>query len=113
MLSIILCISVSFAQTSGFIHPLDYKVKDKQKVLDFIKMNVKETYTKIGMGDPLTLRMMEKGELDAFKELTKVKNRELLDKVITTYCEMGMCTYTTILMMYKEQLKASTETLDW
>ena len=55
---------------------------------------------------------MEKEELKAFKafkafkELTKVKNRKLLDDVIKTYCDVGMFNCDTILMMYKEELKS-------
>lgn len=65
------------------------------------------------MDNPSTLRIMEKEELKCFKELTKAKNRKLLDRVIRTYCEIGMCNYSTILMMYKEELKASSEELEW
>lgn len=65
------------------------------------------------MGDPSTLRMMEKEELNSFKQLTKVSNRKLLDDVINQYCNIGMCNYNTILMMYNEQEKASKEELGW
>ncbi len=98
-----------------FIHPLDFKGtdKEKQEVIAFIQENVKKTYTAIGMGDPLILRMMEKEELEAFKKLMKAKNRKLLDNVIETYCSIGMCNYSTIFMMYREQLEASQEKLTW
>ena len=59
------------------------------------------------------LRMMEKEELNSFKELTSVKNRPLLDSVIATYCEIGMCNYSTILMMYNEEKSASNKSLQW
>mgnify|MGYP000707609681 CR=1 FL=1 len=52
-------------------------------------------------------------ELKSFKQLTDIKNRKLLDSVIATYCEIGMCNYSTILMMYQEQLKASKKELTW
>ena len=105
--------SALFAE--GFIHPLDFRgtEQEKQAVIAFIQENVKETYTAIGMGNPATLRMMEKVELGAFKELTQAKNRKLLDGVIETYCSIGMCNYSTISMMYEEQLKASQEKLAW
>ncbi len=98
-----------------FVHPLDFNGSkaEKEKVISFIKENVKKTYTEIGMGDPSTLRMMEKEELNSFKQLTKVKNRKLLDSVIKQYCGIGMCNYSTILMMYNEQNKASKEKLEW
>lgn len=96
-------------------HPLDFKgtKKEKDYVVSYIKDNVKETYTKIGMGDPSTLRMMEKEELKAFKSLTKVNNRTLLDSVIRQYCNIGMCNYSTIMMMYNEQNSASKKSLEW
>ena len=107
--------SLIFAQSSGFIHPLEYKDTEanRAKVIEYIKSNVKKTYSEIGMDNPSTLRMMEKEELRCFKELTKVINRKLLDRVINTYCEIGMCNYNTILMMYNEELKASSEELEW
>ncbi|NQY53866.1 MAG: hypothetical protein HRT42_09890 [Campylobacteraceae bacterium] len=112
---ILICISIVLLNANGFIHPLDFKGSkvEKEKVMNFIVKQVKETYSKIGMGDPSTLRMMEKQELSSFKQLTKVQNRQLLDSVITQYCNIGMCNYNTILMMYNEQNKASKEKLNW
>lgn len=115
LLLMLLIPSFIFAQSSGFIHPLDFidTETNRAKVIEYIESNVKKTYSAIGMDNPSTLRMMEKEELKCFKELTKVKNRKLLDRVINTYCELGMCNYNTILMMYKEESKASTEELEW
>lgn len=103
------------AIANDIIHPLDFKGSEAEKnaVTTAIKANVKEQYTEIGMGDPLTLRMMEEEELESFKKLTKVTNRKLLDDVIDQYCEIDMCNYVTILMMYNEQKKASSEELEW
>ena len=101
--------SQSFVSPIGFVE----NETNKQKVIAYIKKQVKEDCTAIGMDDPFTLRMMEKENLDAFKKLTKVSNTTLLKKVIKTYCEIGMCNYSTILMMYNEQNKASKETLEW
>ena len=108
-------LAASNVYADKLIHPLDFKGTEKEKnhVISYIKGNVKEQYTKIGMGDPSTLRMMEQEELKSFKELTKVKNRKLLDGVIRQYCGIGMCNYNTILMMYNEQNKASKESLQW
>ena len=101
----------SFA--SGLIHPLDFKGTEgeRAKVIEQIKIDVKKTYSQIGMGDPSTLRMMEKEELNSFKTLTKLSNRKILDSVISQYFRLGMCNYNTILMMYNEQRKASKEEL--
>ncbi|NQY58181.1 MAG: hypothetical protein HRT55_06465 [Colwellia sp.] len=103
------------AIAASIIHPLDFKGGDaeKKKVIQQIKLSVKKTYSQIGMGDPSTLRMMEKEELNSFKKLTKVDNRKLLDNVIRQYCSVGMCNYNTIFMMYNEQNKASKQNLTW
>ena len=102
-----------FSQT--FISPINFvgNETNKKRVISFIEKNVKETYTSIGMGQPSTLRMMEKEELRCFKELTKVKNISLLRNVIKTYCDIGMCNYSTILMMYNEENRSSKEKLKW
>ena len=47
------------------------------------------------------------------EELLKSKNKSILRKVEKTYCDIGMCNYTTILMMYKEQSKAANQSLEW
>ena len=107
--------SIMFSQS--YISPVGFEMNDynKNRVIAFIKSDVKKTYSEIGMDDPYTLRMMEKENLDAFKELLRLrfKNINLLKQVESTYCEIGMCNYNTILMMYKEQLKASSEELEW
>lgn len=105
--------SVSFA--ADLIHPMDFNgtEAEKKRVVSQITASVKETYTSIGMGDPYTLRMMEKEELRSFKALTQVTNRKLLDSVIRQYCNIGMCNYNTILMMYNEQNSAASRKLTW
>ena len=112
-ISLLAISSICFAE--GLIHPLDFKgtEAEKKQVIALIEQNVKETYTALGMGDPSTLRMMEKTELDSFKQLTQVTNRNLLDSVIDQYCSIGMCDYNTILMMYKEQERESNKKLQW
>lgn len=98
-----------------FVSPIGFNSteENKAKVVAFIKKQVKEDYAKIGMDDPMTLRMMEKENLDAFKKLTKATNTVLLRKVMKTYCDIGMCNYSTIWMMYQEQNKASQQELKW
>ena len=116
MVSILFVLAISLpAFATDFVHPLDFtgSPEEKNDVIKFIEENVKKTYQQVGMDDPATLRMMENDELDCFKQLTKITNRQLLDDVITQYCNVGMCTYNTILMMYKEQEKASGEKLKW
>ncbi len=98
-----------------FISPINFQptAENKQKVIDYIKKQVYDDYSEIGMGDPTTLRMMEKENLDAFKELTSATDTKLLKQIIKTYCEIGMCNYSTFLMMYNEESKAKKEKLKW
>lgn len=105
--------SLLFAQ--NFVSPITFVDNElnKQKVISFIKKQVKEDCAAIGMDDPSTLRMMERENLNAFKELIKITNTSLLKDVIKDCCDIGMCNYSTILMMYKEQDKASKKTLEW
>ncbi|MGJ8638252.1 MAG: hypothetical protein ACSHYA_02570 [Opitutaceae bacterium] len=115
LLFLITALFCSSAIASDFIHPLDFRgtEREKKEVIAYIKQHVKETYSAVGMDDPMTLRMMEKDELKCFKELTKIKDRKLLDAVIKQYSAVGMDAYNTILMMYNEQKKASGESLEW
>ena len=87
--------------------------KMKKEVIVYIQENTKQTYKKIGMNDATTLRAMEEVDLNAFKELTKVKDITLLHRTIKTYCNIGMCDYQTILNMYQEEKKASKKELKW
>lgn len=100
---------------SDFLHPMDFKGSEteKQQVIEYIKKTVKKKYTSIGMGDPSTLRMMEREELNSFKKLTIAKNRKLLDAVIKQFCKIGMCDYSTISMMYDDQLESFNKKLTW
>lgn len=70
--NLILLTSNLSAQT--FVSPISFVENDsnKQKVISFIKKQVKDDCSRIGMDDPSTLRMMEQENLNAFKELTKV-----------------------------------------
>jgi len=114
LLLILLCLPI-IGLGQSFVSPIDYNNTEanQKRVISYIQKNVKETYSLIGMDDPSTLRMMEKENLNAFKELIKISNTSLLQNVIKIYCEIGMCNYSTILMMYREQNKANNETLEW
>jgi predicted site-specific integrase-resolvase len=104
---------VSLGQS--YVSPIGFVNNDnnKNKVIKYIEYEVKKTYSAIGMDIASTLRMMERENLNAFKELLKSKNKSILRKVEKTYCDIGMCNYTTILMMYKEESKAANQSLEW
>jgi len=92
---------------ADFIHPMDFKKDQEDKVVKNIKDEVNRDYcVKLNMCDPMMLSMMEKENLKAFKELTKATNRSMLDRVIRDYCvKADMCNYTAILMTYQQNLK--------
>lgn len=104
---------------ASFIHPYGFKEtpENKAAVINYIKEKVKDQYCNSGidMCDSITLRMMEKQNLNAFKKLTKAPNKEILDRVIKDYCNSGldMCDYITIKMMYDQNQKAANEELEW
>ena len=111
-------------RTDGILYrevPLEGKEQfifiDSETVHPVISVTVKVTDVSdvktIGMDNPSILRMMEDENLDAFKELLKVKNESILKRVEKTYCDIGMCNYSTILMMYKEESKAANQSLEW
>jgi len=104
---------LSFGQS--YVSPIGFENNDfnKNKVIKYVEYEVKKTYSAIGMDNASTLRMMEKENLNAFKELLKAKNKSILKRVEKTYCDIGMCNYSTILMMYKEESKAANQSLEW
>jgi len=103
------CFGQSYVSPIGFNNNED----NKNKVIEYIKYEVKRTYSAIGMDNPSILRMMEDENLDAFKELLKVKNESILKRVEKTYCDIGMCNYIIILTMYKEESIAENKSLEW
>ena len=101
-----------------FVHPMDFdnSTSQRQQVVDYIKSIVHAEYCKkMDMCTPSTLRMMERSNLKAFKQLTTAKNRKLMDRMIRDYCHSSLriCSYTTIKMMYAHNLSASKQKLEW
>ncbi|CQH51327.1 hypothetical protein ACLIXB_004040 [Yersinia enterocolitica] len=106
----------AFALPDGFVHPSTFNGSENEKnaVLDYIKQDAKDNMTELDIDSPSTLRMLEKSELSAFKKLTQATDKELLNKVIDTYCDdIDMCSYSILQMMYAQDLKASKEELSW
>ena len=114
-LSILFSLILSNLIAQSFVSPINFvqNESNKQKVISFIKKQVKEDYSAIGLDEPSTLRMMEEENLTAFKKLIQVQNISLLKDLINDYCKIGMCNYSTIWMMYEEQEKATKKTLKW
>lgn len=107
---------VAFAK---FINPMEFDGSEAQKkeVIEYIKARVHKDYCegKLDMCQDTTLRMMERENLDAFKQASQAQDKKIMDKVIKDYCRSGldMCNYSTINMMYNENLKASKDKLEW
>ena len=110
----ILCMPIS-GLAQSFVNPNLYQPskENQQKVLDYIKKQLAEDYAAIGQSQNNSLLLMEKENYQAFQALIQVNNKKLLDKVIKTYCGIGMCNYTTILKMYQEQEKLRAKGEHW
>ncbi len=107
---------VTFAK---FINPMEFDGSEDQKseVIEYIKERVHKDYcdSQLDMCQDTVLRMMERENLDAFKQATQAKDKRIMDQVINDYCDsaLDMCNYSTINMMYIENLKSSKESLEW
>ena len=72
---------------------MDFNGSDKEKknVIAFIESNIHEIYCENellkDMCTNTLLRVMEEEELNAFKKLTKAKDKTILNKIIQTYCK--------------------------
>lgn len=101
-----------------FVSPLafDGSYAQKEEVIQFIKSNVHKIYCEDApdaCGDS-TLRVMEKYELVSFKQATEATDKKIMQQVIDTYCKgkSEMCSYSTVVMMYRQNLKASPQKLE-
>lgn len=101
---------LSFGLPSKFVHPLEFDGGHDQteKVLVYIQDDILENHC--GPGDESchsSIIIIEREEnFNAFMALTKVTNRDYLDKLIQEYCnsEFFKCTYANILKAYEENL---------
>lgn len=84
-----------------------------EKVIAFIEKQVKEDYQNLETGDSLMLRKLEEENLIAFYKLTEASNKKLLKKTIKKYCKMGMCNYSTLLLMYEDKNKSGKMKYKW
>jgi len=107
------------ASFAKFVNPLEFDGSEAQKneVIEYIKDRVHKEYCEgpVDMCQETTLRMMERQNLEAFKQATQATDKKIMDKVISDYCNspVDMCNYVTINMMYNQNAKASKETLEW
>ena len=111
---LLLCCITPLAHAFQIIHPLDYTATEREKsaLIDHIKTRVSATHGHLWADAPYALKMIEKAELQSFVKLTTATNRELLDRIITKYCGIGICNYSTILLMYNEQSRTPGSNLE-
>lgn len=115
-LLVLMCLLMSApAFGADFVSPIGFEPTEanKRAVVEYIKQDVKRTYTQAGMNSESVHRMMENENLNAFKQLLGAKDKGVLARVIKQYCGVGMCNYSTILMMYNEEMKAKGQSLSW
>lgn len=115
-LFLMLLLTTYYSYGQQYVSPLGFTMNEanKKRFVEYIKKNVEETYSAIGLDNPSTLRMMEKENLKAFQELIKINlNPSLFKRVEKTYCNINLCNYSTLLMMYKQEASAASEELDW
>jgi len=112
---IIAVLWMAVCQAADFIHPMDFDGSESQKkaVISYIEECAKKSCAEVGLSDPSTLRMMEKQNLSAFKALTQAKDRKMLDMVIQQCDRIWLVDYSTIKMMYDQQVQASKDELSW
>ena len=116
LLLVLFCLWISVpAFSADFVSPIGFEATDANRaaVIAYIKQDVKQACAKIGMDSESTLRLMENENLKAFKELLQAEDKDTLVRIIKQYCGIGMCNYATILMMYKEEIKAKGTSLNW
>jgi hypothetical protein len=103
------------ALAANFVNPIGFNPtsENKKAVIEYIKQNVKQECSKVGMDSESTLRMMEEQNLEAFKQLLSAQDNNVLARVINQCCGIGMCNYATIHMMYEQEMKAKKKSLKW
>ena len=107
----------AYAQTNGFVNPVDFdgSTKQKQQVIKYIQENTYNSACKKGnICSPTMLRTLEETNLDAFKRLIKAEDRDELSNTVRSTCfEMKMCDYSLIETIYNENVKSKKQKLTW
>jgi len=98
-------LTFSFTFSVSFINPINFNNNraGQKKVNDWVKTRTKEQMDVIGAGSPAYVKMMVRENLNAFKELLRVKDKALLAKIIKENRAVGADDYSSILLMYNQQ----------
>lgn len=100
---------------SEFINPMDFNGTDKEKeyIIEFIKEHTKKSLDLIGMDSDILKREMEQQQLNSFKELTKAKDREVMENCIKNLKMIGNYDYTLLKASYDQEMSAKDKKLEW
>lgn len=111
----ILLLAASCVDAQEFVSPVGFidTQANRQKVMEYIKVQVREDASAKGENDPQKIRYYERENLKAFKRLMKVKNTALLEKIIKECCEIKQCSYLIFFLMYQDEDRSYPETIEW
>lgn len=99
----------------NFINPMNFNGTDKEKdeVIEFIKVSTKKSLELIGMDSDTLKREMEQQQLNSFKELTKATDKEVMEKCIKNLEMIGTLDYTLLKGTYDQEISAKNKELKW
>lgn len=109
---LVICSSALYAQE--FVSPIGFVdiPENRQKVIAYIKKKASAEPALQGISEP-ALRRHYQLQIDAFKELAKVKNTTLLQQIIKSTRMMGMDNYVIILTMYTQSDHSYVPPFEW
>lgn len=116
MISIVMLLFLaSSVYAQEFVSPIGFvdNEANRKKVMEYIKKQVKEDAVSKGETYPDKRLFDEYENLKAFKRLIKVKNTDLLQKVIKECCEINLCNYVMIFTFYQDEDKNYPESIEW
>lgn len=98
-----------------FINPMDFNGTDKEKeyIIEFIRENTKKSLDLIGMDSDILKREMEQQQLNSFKELTKAKDRVVMENCIKNLKMIGNYDYSLLKASYDQETSAKNKELKW
>lgn len=107
ILMMTLFLSFAFSQPADFVNPLNYDHSEQQKakVIQYIKEGNLHKYCDDEEAcHPSVLQLAQSDNVTAFLELSKIQNKEYLNKLIEENCnsEFFKCSYEDLLKVYEE-----------
>lgn len=105
-------------QAAEFVSPLtfDGSNEQKQQVIRYIEKRVEKQMKLFGdSASPTMKSLLEEQSLTSFKKMLDVIDKVLLKEVIKRNCKsaIDLCDYTTIEMLYEQDLESKNKKLKW